>query len=636
MLDMTLSTDICIHGTCGFQCHCADRDMCRDDVDCECAEGHAGIQWSGPSCQVGNIANLSSSSGGRVRYTKMQPSYYNLPYCSDGIYNTCCAVYRDFGYRMDFLKQFVLRRIFIHGENSNTDALNTITACLRSDTEECISVKPNDEDPQTIYLYDGRLASSITLKHSVYRLGMCEVVVLGYEYVECEMYAGEYYYGPGCSSICSNCAEKCDFITGECLLCNMGYIPDDQGSCMECPSGRWGVECKEECNCENREEECDYVTGACTVSGCKDWYTQVGCGYRLPRLRNTKLQVDINGTEVNIRFTPAEDGSPTSTVYQVRYHTDEGWGIAPDTYFHSLSKDKIKINTQLPELNVNYNVCVVPYDIVVQMDGEWSECVFLFTDGPDYKEIYNCSCNHLNEICKQIYGEEQSCKDKITDDDSAIIFPTDHDIAIIYTSKQSNSIHVEINVDKSYMDIYSIAKILIEVSVERELLKSVIIAMNDTRKYVGTIDDLENSLSYQLSATPFIRDPDFRNITHNGRHINHVLVIQEKHFFSTSSSEADSKLYIIIIALLAGLLCVSLIVHIVLCIVKRRRHQNQSNASNTNSINDEDRKSGTNIAKQEDKHYVETKQSEYTELERDGYDEVKPQYTTLKQKTAQK
>jgi len=47
-------------------------------------------------------------------------------------------------------------------------------------------------------------------------------------------------------------------------------------SCIDCPVGRFSVNCGSECHCKNATEHCSQELGLCQ-SGCDDHWAGIGC-----------------------------------------------------------------------------------------------------------------------------------------------------------------------------------------------------------------------------------------------------------------------------------------------------------------------------------------------------------------------
>ena len=586
---LTFSSGLCFHGTCGFTCHCANNSLCRDDVTCICDEGSAGVPWSGGGCQIGNVA-FGKDANIRNPIKKFDGTNV-ASNCNDGnriveaSNNTCCGFKKSSGsgWSVELGSIFAVESVLVYGSKKKKNKYHVlqnlgIYTKLRSNNsnyEECGMITGTDK-LQTIYC-SNKLATEIKLNKTDSKPHrMCEVVVIGYEYKECKILHGEYYYGPGCLFGC-NCAEQCDFITGECSTCKTGYHQYNKSRCSECKPGSWGEQCNHKCNCKVKNEKCDHVTGDCKFSGCKEWYAQVGCDYRLAKLGNTQLELELRGTEVNISFTSAEYGSENNTVYQLIYRENDDWTLASQIS-HITSNRRISFKRKLPEIKVNYTLCVVPYDINVEMDGE-KACVHVFTDCLDYtygeKCEHKCTCKDSNEVCNKISGKCLGCKDGIIGDACTIISPTDDDVTISYVSNNSNTIAVDIYVYQNYSEMYSIVGMMVEVLQNNSLYESFNITINDTKRYTRVIENIEGSQYYELSATPFINTtwPDIKTYKGNQLFNRQIFVTDEiviRNSVLQSSPNKHGSSNIIIIAICVAFLVFTVVV--VMSVLKYRQH----------------------------------------------------------------
>ena len=554
---LTVSSGICFHGNCGFTCHCADERLCRDDVTCDCDEGSAEVPWSGSGCQIGNVA-----FGKEAEITNPRTSFNGTNVaenCNDGslvlekFKDTCCGFKNETGssWILKLGRTFVIKNVLVYGSTDRFYSIKKLGIYRKSQgrNDVCGITETTNEHPKNISC-SNKLATEIQLNKTVMQLlDMCEVVVIGYEYKECEALDGEYYYGPGCLSKC-NCPEQCDFITGECSTCKTGYHQYNEGKCSECTPGRWGEQCNHKCNCKDEDEICDHLTGECKLSGCKPWYAHVGCDYRLARLRNAQIEVELSGTEVNINITASvEYRSKENIVYQRRYRKDNNWTNSSTTSLIP-TNDTVSFNTRLPGGGkFNYTLCIVPYDTHVQMDGE-SACVSVFTDCQDYiygdQCQYKYTCININEGCSKVDGKCKNCEDHVVRDACTITSPTYDDVILSHVSGKSHSIDVGIQVYHNYSEMYSIIEMSIEATTDITFLKSVNITVNDDERSTRIIKDPESP--YQISATSLQKDPVFI------KSIKHVIAKQELQSSSTS-------VCITLTAVLACVLCASLIVN---------------------------------------------------------------------------
>ena len=258
---------------CVFQCHCSEDYTC-DLRTGRCLSGcdsnTAGlIPWSGAGCQIGNVAQsegasaTKSGTGGNASLVidgsiaRGGNNCDNIVQISDGT-----KAY----WRLNLTETYVVLGIVTYIDQSywrNFPNVSVYVSDTLCGTYTNINGTASDNIGHELQCGTGMVGNSIKFEQGTDKpFRLCEVIVKGYKYVECESYNNTYFYGPACIHKCI-CKEQCDFITGVCSECE---DDDSTSSGSDMCSGGSGdsesypLECISVCNCK---ELCDNMTGEC-------------------------------------------------------------------------------------------------------------------------------------------------------------------------------------------------------------------------------------------------------------------------------------------------------------------------------------------------------------------------------------
>ena len=428
-----------------FPCHCRTGSQCIQDRgmssgDCECDDQFNPMPWSGPGCQIGNVARakVATQSGSQSAYPAAKAVDGGINRDRDG--GECSLAFpmtppQDHAYwSVDLGLNYVIRKITIITEMNNMEESHELQVMFaRSpdfNTEQTIcSMEDSDASDEKISVRCGREIGRyvhISKREAGLPLNLCEVIVDGYFWHECMAYNNEFYYGPGCLVKC-HCNQQCNSVDGHCPgNCTAGYrgddcqqeCPDDHwgyqcstpcncqsscdlvsgicdGKCVAgyfgetcqepCVNNTWGLECVHSCNCLHAGDSCGVTNGSCDV--CAEWFIGIGCDYELLRWPSDAVPqiASVDGTAVNIRFQqwrPEFGGSGNVTSYIVEYRTlgNIDW-LNLTTFHHIGGQQYMEAELSMPEQDVNYHIRLIPKEINVNYDGngEPSKIAAVFT-----------------------------------------------------------------------------------------------------------------------------------------------------------------------------------------------------------------------------------------------------------------
>ena len=379
------STPTCFRGTtsgCQFQCHCADDKECISESsqnDGGCSSGCKSIDavpgltigdmWSGPGCQVGNIANYS------------QIDCYGC-YYKDGIDDISFLVdssvddkgclnlkeSRHLNIRFDF--QTVIYNISFIYRESLPHRISIYTSPNDIDLE-----RSDSNDDTLIYEASRHFPVDrldIDIRRGLDGFTLCELIVIGYQYMECEPVNDNFFFGPGCLLKCNqNCAVQCDVISGHCSLCTNTSTGSE---CENCISGYYGEVCNKVCHCKN--ESCLDKSGECPLTGCAEGYIGTSCDRVLPNLNDTTPTVEYNRPDIIISLKEI-DHINLNTSFMIEYRaTGMEWKQNGPKY----NKQEIQTGGLFSSSGNNnfYYVRIIPFDLQYNIFGEASNYVHIY------------------------------------------------------------------------------------------------------------------------------------------------------------------------------------------------------------------------------------------------------------------
>ena len=370
------TTSSCFYGTtssCQFQCHCADdNNACVSERSlesgscssgCKSIDGESGItigdKWNGPGCQVGNIVNKSTiecigcESENNVVATSLVDGSIEQSSC---FLTDTPKIRVKFDIPVEIYNiSLVIKRGRVFHTRGHFFTLNSIYVRTSFDHSPLIP---------------GPFISITAIDLAIYgeQFYLCELIINGYQYTECEVYKDEFYYGPGCLLKCTNCAVQCD-INGQCAKCTSTFVGPE---CKKCISGHWGEKCDKVCHCKN--ESCSDETGECPITGCADGYKGIACDHFLLNLNHTTPVVKYNNSDI---FISLHEVDYINISFIIEYRIDGMEWIQCD---HKCSKKEIKEGCLFvyPEYNVAYYLRLSPFDLKYGVLGEPSNYVQIY------------------------------------------------------------------------------------------------------------------------------------------------------------------------------------------------------------------------------------------------------------------
>ncbi|XP_041374097.1 protein draper-like [Gigantopelta aegis] len=271
----------CTSGTygldCNYTCHCNTRN-CNDVTGCSdtCNKG-----WSGPKCNIQNIAL------GKVT---MQSSYWrnsiNSSRAVDGMMNTKftenSCIHTGIWSSLEWWQVDLGRNIYIHklAIYFRTDVkkrrkgvtVYSSVADKQTNTGHPCGTATLDS-PDVTWMICNSTARYITLYRDTYgdkAMDFCEVQVF-----ICD--AGT--FGDDCRYFCHCLNGPCNYVTGEC---SGGCKPNWSGqTCSECDSDHYGPLCGKPCSSRQCDESggkssCNKTTGRCD-NGCTAGWKEHDC-----------------------------------------------------------------------------------------------------------------------------------------------------------------------------------------------------------------------------------------------------------------------------------------------------------------------------------------------------------------------
>ena len=366
-----------ITSSCQFQCHCADDNECMSEgflesgrclSGCKTIEGEDGVtigeHWSGPGCQVGNIVQQSTLEC----YDHGQPDHNLIQnILVDGFINKGGCFHTNYtNIKVRFNFPVVIFNISLALENRahsrnkfKLSITNPYKHIQSDDFHTMISIQPVDVSSENLYI----------VGDEVY---VCELIINGYQYTECEPYKDEFYYGPGCLLKCKNCAEQCHMISGECSTCTSTTTGP---GCDTCISGFWGEGCDKECHCKN--ESCSGATGECPLTGCAHGYGGDACDYLLPILNHTTPIIKYDKSDLTISLHDIDHLS-LNTSFVIEYTSKNMEWIQ---YTQQYNKKEIEkgVFFVYPDQYDLSSMRIIPFDLQYGVLGIPSNYVHIYT-----------------------------------------------------------------------------------------------------------------------------------------------------------------------------------------------------------------------------------------------------------------
>ena len=400
---ITQTTSTCFNGTtsgCQFQCHCVDDSGCvseRSLLSGNCPSGCTDIdaepgvtigdRWSGPGCQIGNIANSTGVSY-RICNLENQGLLSLVDKSIDG--NGCLKWYISNILEIKFDSLFVIYNISINVKIESKNYVENIDVNTDNPKYMCSLLTSNSTS---------NFASSTPILSEDFELlpyrrecFLCEIIIIGYQYVECELYNGDFYYGPGCLLKCENCDVQCDMINGDCPL----YTSTPKHEI--CMSGYWGDECENVCNC--RDESCLDETGECPLTGCAEGYIGTSCDHLLPNLNGTTPSVEHSNSNIIVSLQEA-DHLNLNTLFALEYGTKAmEWKRTLEKY--NITAITSGLLLKCSKYTAFYYVRIIPFDLIYNVFGKPSKYVHVDIVAKCTNEQSNEKELQVNESKKEI------------------------------------------------------------------------------------------------------------------------------------------------------------------------------------------------------------------------------------------
>ena len=352
-----------------FQCHCADDSECVSDRSfrsASCPSGcksvdasgeNTGDMWGGPGCQVGNIVNSSKIVFLSYNFLDRESSikgFMNRKKCYAASDIDHFTAYFEFPIVMynvsfDIKSDQTLNNRDEFYMYTYPNLPRFIEYTYSNDT---LTFKQNNSI--LVHYLDIHIRADITV--------LCNLIVIGYQYIECKPFKNDFYYGPGCLLKCKNCAVQCDMISGHCPLCTK---TSTGRNCKNCLSSYWGEKCEKLCYCEN--ENCLDETGECPLTGCAKEYIGTSCDYMLPNINHTTPIIKFNKSGVIISLHEIND-TQLNTSFVIEYRTtDMRWKQTVHKYnIHEIRRGEL---FSYPENITSYDVRVRPFDLQYSVFG---------------------------------------------------------------------------------------------------------------------------------------------------------------------------------------------------------------------------------------------------------------------------
>ncbi|KAK2172546.1 hypothetical protein NP493_950g01060 [Ridgeia piscesae] len=296
-------------GSCIFPCRCTKgcdqaTGQCLDGG--QCSDGYpSGYKWTGPACQIGNIALQKNAEQSSTKWGDMYLASNAVDGRVDLLSYQHCAVPNamrgtNAWWKIDFGGNYKLSRVIIYNTNTvfteaphcpNIDMPARVRCGdaginqLQCQAEGCCWDERATGNDIACYqkgssAYDTTEAGEGTDLHG---LGYPDSVSRRFG-VNCEK-----------ECHCNNESENCqnNWPKGRCIS---GCAPHFTGpTCQECDDGHFGVFCDGTCHCSSGS--CDKTTGHCP-RGCADGWTGDSCQTDERRLSAFTLSVG-NSSDVN-------------------------------------------------------------------------------------------------------------------------------------------------------------------------------------------------------------------------------------------------------------------------------------------------------------------------------------------------